>query len=424
VYWRLLRDNPSFTRLWLSQVVSLLGDWFSTIVLAIMIREFTRDTGYSGLAVSGLFLAQTLPPLLASPVAGVLVDRLDRKMLLVWSNLLRAVVVLGLLFVTDASMLWLLYTLRVIQFFLSAVFEPGQSALVPSLVHSPGDLNRANTVLNITWSVMLAVGAVIGGIVGSIFGVQVAIIIDALTFLLAGGLLAEIQVKQLNVAPITDKSDNDDDRSFREALRYLRRHPSRISSTLVKGGSSVGNMDTILTFYATSVFVWGANGELSLGLLFSAFGVGALFGPLMLNRYHGNTVQGLRRMIGVGFAFITLGWFAFGASPVLWVAAIAVAFRAIGGSSNWVYSTTLIQQTIPNNYLGRVFSLDMAGFYLVSVVSTLIHGIVIDAIGDERIRAIVYVTGAVSALPFILWWVHISRQEATAQRRATASERG
>ncbi len=422
MYWRLLRDNPGFTKLWFSQVISLLGDWFSTIVLAIMIREFTRDTGYSGLAVSGLFLAQTLPPLLASPVAGVLVDRFDRRTLLVWSNLLRAVVVLGFLLVNDASTLWLLYTLRVVQFFLSSVFEPGQSAIVPSLVDGPGQLSRANTVLNITWSVMLAVGAVIGGIVGGVFGAQAAIVIDAVTFVLAGGLLMTIEIGAPRPSQSSSEAD-EDDRSFREALRYLRRNPSRISSILVKGGSSVGNMDTILTFYATSVFVLGANGELSLGILFGAFGVGALVGPLVLNRYHGDTVHGLRRMIAVGFACITLGWIAFGASPGLWLASAAVAFRAVGGSANWVYSTTLIQKTVPDHFLGRVFSLDMAGFYLASVISTIVHGLLIDTIGDERIRMIVYLTGAVSAVPMILWGLHTARQEQSTPSMTVVSER-
>lgn len=413
MYWRLLRDNPGFTKLWLSQVVSLLGDWFSTIVLAIMIREFTRDTGYSGLAVSGLFLAQSLPPLLASPVAGVLVDRFDRKTLLVWSNWLRALVMLGFLLVNDASLLWLLYTLRVVQFFLSAVFEPGQSAIVPSLVHGPGQLSRANTVLNITWSVMLAVGAVIGGIVGGVFGAQAAIVIDAVTFVIAGAILATLDVGAARPSVVVADADASDDRSFREALRYLRRNPARFGNVLVKGGSSVGNMDTILTFYATSVFVLGANGELSLGVLFAGFGVGALLGPLALNHYHGDTTHGLRRMVAVGFGFITVGWFAFGAAPGLWLAAAAVALRAVGGSANWVYSTTLIQKTVPDQYLGRVFALDMAGFYLVSVVSTVVHGVLIDAFGDERIRTIVYLTGAVSALPLVWWWWRTARMAAS-----------
>ena len=71
-YWRLLRNNPDFTRLWLAQVVSLLGDWFNTIVLAVLVEEYS---GGSGLAVSLFLLARFVPPMLVGPWAGVLVDR-------------------------------------------------------------------------------------------------------------------------------------------------------------------------------------------------------------------------------------------------------------------------------------------------------------------------------------------------------------
>jgi len=416
VYRQLIQQNPGFTRLWLSQIVSLLGDWFSTIVLAVMVQRFTQGTGYSGLAVSGLFLAQSLPPLLASPVAGVLVDRLNRKQLLVWSNLLRVFVVLGFLLVRGPDDLWLLYTLRVLQFFLSSVFEPGQSAIVPSLVKTPIQLNLANTVLSTTWSVMLAVGAVVGGIVGGLYGADTAIIIDAVTFLVAGGLILTIQVGEPVITNTEEDPNATEDRSFAEALRYFGRQPGKIGNLLVKGGGAIGNIDTILTFYATNLFILGAGGELGLGILFSGFGVGAAIGPFLLNRYHGNTMIGLRRMVFVGFGLIVVGWFAFGAAPSLWLAAFAVGLRAMGVSANWVYSTTLIQKSVPDAYLGRAFSLDMGAFYLASVISTPIHGLLIDAFGATHIRIIVYCTALAAGIPLVLWGLHAARQEKHANR--------
>src|SRR5262245_37813118 len=129
-YIRLLRNNPDFTRLWLSQVISLLGDWFNTISLLALVSAYSP--GSQGLAVSGLLLARYLPQMLLSPVAGVLVDRFDRKTLLVWSNWLRAVVVLLLLLTTTGPQwLWAVYLLTIVQFTLSSVYEPGLSALIP-----------------------------------------------------------------------------------------------------------------------------------------------------------------------------------------------------------------------------------------------------------------------------------------------------
>lgn len=403
-YLQLVRNHPNFSRLWVAQVISLLGDWFSTVVLAVMVRQYAAETSYEGLAVSALFLSQTLPPLIASPAAGALVDRFDRKTLLVWSNLLRAGVVLGFLFVQSVETLWLLYTLRIVQFVLSSVFEPGQSALVPSLVPF-GELTRANTLLSTTWSVMLAVGAVIGGIVGALFGAQVAIVVDALTFVVAAGIIQTIQPGE-QPQPIPP-ADDTDDRSFAEALRYFRGKPEMIAPLTVKFGSNLGSFDTVVTFYATGLFVLGASGELAIGVFYSAFGVGALLGPLLLNAFHDGSVPALSRMVIIGFVWSVIGWMLLGAAGVLWVAVLAVILRAMGNSTNWVYSTTMIQKTVPDQYLGRAFALDMAGFYLASGTSLLLHGLLIDWLGSESIRLIVYGTGVVAIAPLLWWWLFV-----------------
>ncbi|MEO1663913.1 MAG: MFS transporter [Chloroflexota bacterium] len=408
-YLTLLRQNPGFRRLWLAQVISLLGDWFSTIVLSALIRDLTVGSGYEGLAISFFFVTQTFPPLLASPIAGWMVDQFDRKTLLVWSNWLRAIVVLGFLLVQSVDMLWLLYTLRVVQFALSSVFEPGQSAIVPSLVDTK-DLTLANTLLSVTWSVMLAVGAVIGGIVGALFGLEVAIIVDAISFIIGGAILYSITVPERTDEKTTVTDDASEDRSFAEALRFFRRNPEMTAPMAVKFGGSIGNIDTVLTLYATSLFVLGDSGELSLGILYGAFGVGALIGPFVLNRFHEETLPGLSRMILIGFLWITLAWFGLGAAASLWMAAITMGFRAMGNSVNWVYSTTMIQKMVPDNYLGRAFAIDMGGFYLASGTSLLVHGWVIDAIGLDALRDVVYWTGAVSFIPLVAWAAYVYRQ--------------
>ncbi len=419
-YLTLLKDHPGFTKLWTAQVISLLGDWFSTIVLAAMVTRYASGTAYAGLAVSALFLTQTLPPLLFSPVAGSLVDRFDRKTLLIWSNFLRIFTVLGLLFVNGAETLWLLYTLRVLQFIFSAVFEPGQSALVPALV-TRSSLTIANTLLSTTWSVMLAVGAVLGGIVGAVFGAQTALLIDAATFLVAGLVIMSIPDVKSSTPILTDEhTDEEPDYSFQDALRYLCRNPKRISPLVIKFAGSLGNMDTILTFYATSIFVLGSQGELSLGVLYSAFGVGAIIGPILMNRFHDGALRSLRWSVLVGFLWITSGWVFLSVAPALWIATGAIMLRAMGNSVNWVYSTTMIQKSFPDHYMGRAFSIDMAGFYLASVLSLIVHGLLIDTFGVEHLRAIVLGTAAVSFIPVVGWALFVAKQRDNAPESAAS----
>lgn len=396
-YLRLLRENPGFTRLWLAQMVSLLGDWFNTIVLSTIVVQY--NPGREGLAISGLLMARFLPSMIISPVAGVLVDRFDRKRLLMWSNILRAGIgCLFLLAVSRPEWTWLIYVLTVIQFTISAVFEPGQSALIPSLI-KPQQLLLGNTLVNITWSAVLALGAAIGGVVATLFGATVALLVHALAFAVAALLISMIHVPRIEAGSEHRKQDT----GFAEGLRFLRRTPSAASLLLVKFGNSIGNIDTLMTIYATQLFVLGSGGELSLGIMYSVYGIGAILGPLLLNRVNDGSVRSMRRLIGLGFAACVFGWAVLAGASSLLIVCVALLLRAMGGSVNWTYSTVSIQKTVPDAFLGRVFSLDMAGFYLATTLSTLIHGSLVDAVGADRVPMIALWTGIVSMVPLLLW---------------------
>ncbi len=119
-YLDLLRRNPNFRNLWLGSVISQFGDWFNVIAAAEVITRLTD----SGVALSYLFLARFLPLFVFSPFAGVLADRLNRKHIMVLSDVLRGVTVLGFLFINDPGDIWFFYLLTVLQFSLSALFTP------------------------------------------------------------------------------------------------------------------------------------------------------------------------------------------------------------------------------------------------------------------------------------------------------------
>src|SRR5215212_5565126 len=186
-YFSFLQLRPKFRSLWLAQVISLTGDWFNTIASVIIVNRYTA----SGLAVGGLFIARALPPFLFGPVAGVVADRFDRRKVLILSDLLRAGIVLCFLLVNGPADLWLLYVLTVLQFSVSAFFEPARAALVPALVES-NELLTANTLSSITWSAMLTLGGAIGGLTASVFGVAVSLLVDAASFLVSAALVLSI----------------------------------------------------------------------------------------------------------------------------------------------------------------------------------------------------------------------------------------
>ncbi len=397
-YMRVLRANPDYARLWLAQVVSLLGDWFNTIVLSALVSLYS---GGSGLAVSAFLLARFVPPLLIGPFAGVLVDRFERKRLLIASDLCRAGVVLALLLANSPDRLWLIYVLTIAQFSLSAVFEPGRNAIMPGLIRDPNDLVAANTLGSVTWSAMLAIGAIIGGAVAALFGTQIALLIDAGTFVVSALLIMPIQSRDTGI--VVSEAKTHSERGFLEGLRYIRSHPPTATTLLVKLGGSLGNVDALMIVYATELFVIGEGGTTSLSIMYAAFGIGAVIGPILLNRFNDGSPRIMRRLIIVGFIFMVIGWTTMAGATTLALVCLALLLRAMGGSSNWTYSSVILQKLTPDAYLGRVFSIDMFGFQLASVVSTLATGIVVDALGATNVRQVVAGMIGVSAVPLIVW---------------------
>lgn len=418
-YFRLIRSNPDFAKLWGAQVISLLGDWFNTIVLSALIVTYTEGTSYQGFAVSAFLLTRLIPPLLMRPIAGVIADRFNRKRLLIISDLLRSVSVIGLIFVTrDPQLLPLIYVLTTIQFLLSSVFEPARNALMPSLLYRD-QLVTGNTLSSVTWSVMLAVGAIVGGVVAEQFGTQVALVFDASTFVMSALLVISIKVPAIPRSEI-GLADNrvkiePSQRTFRQGLRFLAQNPAIAAVTLIKAGLSMGSVDVVLIIYGTQLFARGTNGTTSMAILWCAFGLGSIIGPIITNYFSDETVRSLRRLLVLGFIWVTLGWLFFGLAPSLELAALALILRAMGGSVNWTYSSVILQKVVPDEYLGRMFSLDFAFFELVQGIATITMGLLIDAIGNHNVQWIVIGTAFISLLPLVMWiWAiqRLDRREA------------
>jgi MFS family permease len=370
-YWRVLRRNPSYARLWLADAISLVGDWFSLIALSVLV---SRYSGGDGLAISGLLLAQLLPMVLIGPFAGVLVDRLDRKWILIISDLLRLAITLGFLLVRSADMLWLVYLLTVAQFTISSIFEPARSAMMPRVV-PPEDLVTANVLSSITWSAMLALGGLLGGLVAGFFGVETALLINSLSFLLSAVLLLGVQpTAGGSFRPERTNSGEAQGGGLLDGLLYLRERPATAALLMLKAGSAVSSIETVRALYATSIFAGNDQGAWALGMLSAAAGVGAVLGPVLLERFNNGSIGRMRRLSLVGLAACSVGILILAQVQGLWAAALVFVLRAMGGSVVWTYSAVMIQQSTEDYVRGRVFALDYAANMFTAVCSTLILG--------------------------------------------------
>jgi MFS family permease len=410
-YLDLLNRNRNFRYLWWGNVVSLLGDWFNLIASAALVTELTN----SGVAISYLFLVRFLPQFLFSPLAGVIADRYDRRKIMIASDLLRAVTVLGFLLIRSADQLWLFYLLTAIQFMLSALFVPARSAALANVVEQK-DLVTANALDSFTWSTMLALGAFLGGVIASLFGNQTAFVIDALTFVLSAWLISGMLLpKRERMAVLQSGSWLE----FVEGLRYLWLVPVLLVISLVKAaGSSVyGAINVLEISYANQVYPlsnttlgqWLSiddGGTATLGLIYVVSGLGTGLGPLLMRRWLGDATKRLLIGISIGFLFTAIGIIMLGLVTTLSAFLISTFIRTIGTGTVWVFSSALLQTLTPDKVRGRVFAFEFAMLTLTQSLSIYAAGYVLDVVGWP-LDQVTQVFGSFGLIVFIFWMVFI-----------------
>ncbi|HEV2761991.1 MAG TPA: MFS transporter [Pyrinomonadaceae bacterium] len=400
-YLALLRSNRDFRLLWLGQVVSQLGDWFNTVALYTLVLELTG----SGRAVGLVLVARFLPSVFAGPLAGVIADRLNRRRVMIVSDLLRAVVVLGFLFVRRPEQLWMVYALTVLQLALSTFFEPARSAAVPSVV-SPREIVAANAISSVTWSVMLTLGAAVGGVITGWFGTDAAFVLDSATYLGSAALIAGIRLpkraprpkEKLTVARALGVTDT------LEGLRYVRTRPRVLATMLVKSAWGLGGGSlTLLAVFGEKVFPVGGRAATGIGVLYAARGIGTAVGPLVARRLAGETRDAMQTAIGYAFIVGGVFYLGFGAATDFALALLMVALGHMGGSVLWVFATALLQLSVEDEFRGRVFAAELTLLTLMLAASNYATGELLDRFGWSP-RAVTYATGVLFILPGLLWF--------------------
>lgn len=359
----LIRTNRNFRFLWFGQIVSQLGDWFNTVAIFALLFELTG----SATAVAVLMVLQVLPVAVVGPAAGVMVDRFDRRKIMIAADLVRGIAVLGLLLVRTPETVWFAYVVTAIQVSASGFFEPARSSTVPMIVERDR-LVAANAISTGTWSAMLAIGASLGGLVAATLGRDAAFMINAASFFLSALFLWQLRVP----ARPEHERGSAGFKGLAEGLAYMRAHRDVARIALVKGGwALVGGALLLLTVFGDRVFRIGDSSDAGIGILYGARGIGAMAGSLIVSvlaSRHRNLV----RMIGPAFLISGTCYAAIGISPTIWIAALAVIAAHVFGSVLWVSSNVLLQLNVPDEFRGRVFSAELFALAIVqSIVSYL-----------------------------------------------------
>jgi MFS family permease len=384
-----LLSNARFLRLWIGQGTSFVGDAVSMVALVVLVVQITGSAS----AVGGALVARLLPTI-ASPLAGVLADRVDRRIVLVASDLARAVLVLGLVFARDLATIYVLVFLMGLA---RTVFNPTVRAAFPSVVGG-GDLTRANALISGTFSVSETAGPALGGLLVATVSVDAAFVLDAVTYLISAAMLA--------LTPLARPQREEDSAGFGEDLKagftYLA--GARVPLAIV-----LGAFLTVLTINITipaEVFLARETfkaGNAGYGLLVGLYGGGMVLGSALMAAL-GDRVR-LLAFYFVGVFVSALALVGVGLSPAFVFALGALMVAGIANGTENVTTDTILQKSVPDAFLGRVFSVRFLGFSIGEVFAYGLGGAIVDASGARFTYLLAGAATAAAGLAILVFLV-------------------
>ncbi|MDP6640367.1 MAG: MFS transporter [Candidatus Poseidoniaceae archaeon] len=392
----LLRINPKFRKYWIALSISLLGEWFNTVALFVLVESMTN----SELAIGAIFILRMFALAIPQIFTGVLADRYSRKWLMVFANVASALLVMLLFLVDTPSDVWLVYFVSAGLMVFHAVYVPAENAALPNLVEED-QLLTANALNSATWSASLAIGASLGGLVVSEWGVEVAFIVDAATFALAAIVIATMSIPQNIPEPDGTSFWRTGLNDIAQGWKIIRSRAevSRIIVAKALWSISGGGLVFMLILIGSQ----GHFGEVAagIGILFAARGIGTGIGPL-LARYAFTERSTWPLLLGLlvstcGLAYLVIGLIEWN----FWIVIVVILGHAASGA-NWVLSTVLLQERSEDEWRGRMFATD---FFLMTSVhgfSTLVASLLLENT-DITLRQAVILFSAVQIIVGLIW---------------------
>ena len=392
-YLDLLRRERDFRRTWIAQLIALGGDWFAVIPLLVLLPGLT-GTGVWGAAVLAV---DTLVFALVGPYAGTIVDRLDRRRVIVVANTVAGLAALLLVLVRSAATAWIALVAIGVVAAAKAFAQPAGAAALPNLVDAD-DLPTASVLTGASWGTMLAVGAALGGLVAATLGTTACFVLDAV-LLLGAALLTAATRRPFSDPSLPVRERRPVREDVGEALDHARRDRRVLALMTVKAGPAFGNGAlSLFPLYGAATF---GLGPLGIGLMFSARGLGAVLGPVLLRKRAVDPAR-LHGLLVVGMAMFAVGYLVLGVATAFWLVLVLLVFAHAGGGANWVLSTYGLQRVVPDELRGRVFSADYTLATLVIAGSQVAFGLLSDHVPARQLLS---AAGAVVLVYAGLWWL-------------------
>lgn len=394
--WALLRQNPNYRSTWMSQVVSEIGDYFNNVAVFALVMEKSG----SGLVVTGVMLSRAVPAVLAGPVAGVLLDRLDRRRIMIASDLVRALIALGFVLTVHQPRPWLLYVLSAGLMFASPFFTAGRAAILPTIANQD-ELHAANSLTQTTQWATLTAGTLLAAYSAAWLGYYWAFVLNSLSFVFSAWAIWQISVpggfraRRAATAPATRPWHE-----YRAGLSYMGSVPLMMGMAMITVGWSLGGgaAQILFALFGEQVFHRGASG---IGSIWGFAGIGLLIGGAV-GHVVGRRVNfaGYKRTVTLSYLLHGAAYMLFSQAESYAAALVLMMFSRVGMAVVSVLNNAQLLRHTPDQFRGRVFSTMESIRWSVMIVSMAAAGIASQYVGP---RTIGLVAGAFGSLTAIVW---------------------
>ena len=396
-YIGLLRSNGPYRRLFTANEISYIGDWFSMIALFLLAGEASDN---SPLAIAGVLATRSFTFAPLEPLTGMLADRYPRKWLMVLGNVWSFIILVSALALGMLDSLESVYLLGMAMVVGRAISSNAESAYVPNIC-TKEELLSANALSSGGWSAAMGIGAGIGGLTISKYGIETALWIDSLTFLIAILLILSLphggpeKSIQRTFSPRAMLSE------IVSGWSYILSVPSIRRVVLAKAMWASGGGAQVFLLILIGKEAGFGDVAAGIGILYMARGFGSGFGPIVSRRFMANRML-IPYLLGGVLVISGAFYVAVAASEWTVIILVYVFISHAASGVNWVLSTTMLQQRSEDEWLGRVFGTDSLGITLTMGISTVAAGLILEN-GILSLRETIIATGALQILAGIFW---------------------
>jgi MFS family permease len=399
----LLRENRNYRYTWIGQVVSEVGDHFNNIAVFSLA---VTGTG-SGLVVSGVMLSRAIPAMLIGPAAGVVLDRLNRKYVMIASDLIRGVIALLFILTVGRRDTWLLYVLSALLMGASPFFTSGRTSILPSIA-TRQELHTANALTQTTQWTTLVIGAFLGGTSAGLFGYKWAFIANSASFFASALCISRLFLPGRGFQPparaFTETEVVRPWHEYKDGLRFMRSIPLVMGLLMVNVGWATGGgaAQVLFTMFGEVVFRRGPAG---LGEIWGSAGVGLVLGGILAHALSPRlSFVNYKRTVVVCYIVHGSAYVLFSQMRNFYWALAFMALSRAGVAVSSVLNTEKLLRLVPDALRGRVFATMESTTWSVMMLSLTGAGVA-SAYWDARM--IGTVAGVLSSTTAIFWgWAH------------------